>query len=396
VSPAALPLTELFLSLAACAGLLVLQRLVAAQGAWQPLNRRFLFGLRVALLIYAGRAFMVLTGLEAFGFLVLLGAALVPLAVVLLAEGLVRRHAPVWVKTLVAIGTVAFGLSAFWVSGSIDPARLIALLIYQISGLFIAGWLVLRRDKASLSAAENQQAERLVLSLILLLPFAASDFLLNYIGLPVRPSAIGVLFLCWLAISLGQEQGGHRATIARFVVLLTGTGLAGLLIAQLAGLSLSETILSLAIIWAAALVATLWNDARALREQVTRQSLLALLAETHGDKADLLARLQSHPMVGGALQLGASELVDLDKDVLAELFARQPVLTRAHAAEFPESPGEHARHLFLRFDASHILLTGNEPLTLLALSLPEIGATGRAELELVLVQRMAVLLGRAS
>ena len=155
---------NLFLALAALAGLLILQSVITSRDPWEPLNRRFILGLRVMAMLFAGRAMLIMTGIEFFRFFVLLGATLVPLSVVLLAEGLLRRHAPPWAKIWIMVGTLVFAVLSLWWSSSIDPPRLIGLLVFQFSGFLIGAWLVLTRDKTSLTVAENQTVERLALS----------------------------------------------------------------------------------------------------------------------------------------------------------------------------------------------------------------------------------------
>ena len=193
---AAFDTANLFLSLAALAGVLILQSVIGARDPWAPLNRRFLLGLRVMAMLFAGRALLILTGLDFFRFFILLGATLIPVSVLLLAEGLLRRHATRWVKVWVMCGTIVFSIQSFWWSDSIDPPRLIGLLTFQLSGFFIGAWMVLSREKSSLTVAENQTAERLSLSLFLLVPLAAADFLMVSLDLPAQTSPSGVLFLC--------------------------------------------------------------------------------------------------------------------------------------------------------------------------------------------------------
>ncbi|MDG1430618.1 MAG: hypothetical protein P8Q23_03535 [Paracoccaceae bacterium] len=125
-------LAELFLTLAGLVGLACVVRVLKSTGEFDPINRRFLFGLRVVMMLYLGRAGMLLTGIEAFRVLVLLGGGLVPIAVLLLCEGLLRRHAPRWVKGLMATGTVVFCATSIVVSGGIDPLRLWGVLGFQI------------------------------------------------------------------------------------------------------------------------------------------------------------------------------------------------------------------------------------------------------------------------
>lgn len=388
---------NLFLSLAALAGLAILHGLLAARDPYEPLTRRFLFGIRVMMLLFAGRALIVLTGADVFRILVFLGAALVPLAVLLLAEGLLRRHAPAWAKTWVAGGTVVFVVLAFWYSGSIDPARLVALLVFQVAGFAIGGWMVLTRDRDSLSAAENRAVERLALSLLLLAPLAAADFLMVYLGLPVQVSPLGVLFLCWLAVSLARGQGSHRAALGGYLAIAAGATAAGVVVALMAGLDRDGAIMVLAVILAAVLVAVLFIEARSLRAEDRSESLLRHMAES-GAMAPLefLRGLQGHPMVEGAALIGPDQLAELDGAVLTRVFAAAPVLRRADPPFAEGIEADHIAHLFDRFDATHILLAESRPMTLVALSMPAIAAAPRVELELRVVQRMARLLADAA
>ncbi len=106
-------LADLFLSLSALIGLAALHRAISARGRREPLNRRFIGGIRITMLLFAGRALEILTGFAGFRVLVLLAAALIPVAVLVLTEGLLRRHAPRGVKYAVGAGAIIFGLAAF-------------------------------------------------------------------------------------------------------------------------------------------------------------------------------------------------------------------------------------------------------------------------------------------
>jgi hypothetical protein len=388
---------NLFLALAALAGVLILQGVITARDPWAPLNRRFLLGLRVITMLFAGRALLVLTGIDFFRFFVLLGASLVPISVLLLTEGLLRRHAPLWAKTYVACGTALFAVLSFWWSDSIDPARLVGLLVFQMSGLLIGAWLVLTRDKTSLSVAENQTVERLALSLVLLIPMAAADFLMIYLRLPAQISPLAVLFLCWLAVSLGRSQSQHRAPVISVVAIVLGAGLSGLVAAGMVGMDRDATILTLAVILAAVLVAVLFIEAQTLRSEEQSQTLLRHLAEDRsGDALGFLRGLQAHPLVEGAVLIDATQLADLDSAVLRRIFEVRPVLRRSDPPFKGGAEGDHISHVFDLFDASHILLADDAPLTLVALSMPALATSPRAELELAAVQRMARLMSRAS
>ena len=64
-------LVQLFLSSAALLGLFVLRGVLIARDPWDPINRRFIFGVQVTMLLFVGRILIITTGIEAFRILVL-------------------------------------------------------------------------------------------------------------------------------------------------------------------------------------------------------------------------------------------------------------------------------------------------------------------------------------
>lgn len=390
-------LTELFLSVAALLGLIILQWILARRDSWDPINRRFLFGIRVTMLLFIGRMLIILTGAEEFRFLVLIAAALIPLAVLLLTEGLLRRHAPRWVKAGIAGAAVVFAISALWVSDSIDPPRLIGLLIYQIVGFCLAGWMIVSRDRASLSLSENTMVTRLAISLVLFIPLAAGDFLLLYLGLPVQFSALGVLVLCWLAIGLARAHLGHGATLVSLTLTIAVAALAGGLIGVLTAAGRDGTLMVIALIMAAMLLTAIFQDARNLRSEARSIGLLRHLATAEiTDPITFLSDLQSHPLVEGAVIIRDENLQGLQGDVLSTLFAAAPVLRRAAPPALGPAADDHIGYLFERYSATHIMLVSKSPRVLIALAMPSLSLSPNAELELQLVQRMASLIAGRS
>jgi len=395
VIAAAPVLIQLFLSAAALVGLVVLQNVLVRRDQWDPINRRFLFGIRVTMLLFAGRILASITGIEAFRVLVLLAAALIPLGVLLLTEGLLRRHAPPLVKLLVGGGAVAFGISALWYSDSIDPARLFALLGFQTMGFVLSGWMVVTRDQTQLSRSENALVVRLGLSLLLFIPLAAGDFLLLYFGLPIQFSALGVLILCWLAIGLGRTHQGHRATLTNLGVMIVAAVGVGGMVAFLGQLGWDDALLCIAAIMAVLFVVAILNDARALQHEDQSLGLLRYLATAQTDDPMVFLRdLQNHPLVEGAVVVNEASLTGLQDDVLDRIFAASPVLRRSDPPYLGPVADDHIAYLFERYAATHVILAMPRPRVLIALSMPSLGLSPAAELELQVVQRIAALLAR--
>ncbi len=390
---AATLITQLFLSCAALVGLFVLQSVLVRRDPWEPINRRFLFGVRITMVLFTGRVLMILTGIEAFRILVLFAAAIIPLAVLILTEGLLRRHAPAAIKAVVGCGAIAFAVSSVWYSASIDPMRLFALLGFQLLGFILSGWLIVSRDKASLSASENAMVVRLGLSLILFIPLAAGDFLLLYIGLPIQFSALGVLILCWLAIGLGRTHLGHRATLVNLGVMVTAAITVGAMIASFAMLGRDGYLLTIAAIMTTLFVVAILTDARALRLEEQSFGLLHQLATSQmDDTMAFLQDLQDHPLVEGAVVVSQESLDGLQDDTLAKIFQAAPVLRKSDPPQLGATADDHIAYLFERYTATHVMLAMPQPRVLVALSMPSLSASPSAELELQVVQRMAMLM----
>lgn len=390
---AATLITQLFLSCAALVGLFVLQSVLVRRDPWEPINRRFLFGVRSTMVLFTGRVLMILTGIEAFRILVLFAAAIIPLAVLILTEGLLRRHAPAAIKAVVGCGAIAFAVSSVWYSASIDPMRLFALLGFQLLGFILSGWLIVSRDKASLSASENAMVVRLGLSLILFIPLAAGDFLLLYIGLPIQFSALGVLILCWLAIGLGRTHLGHRATLVNLGVMVTAAITVGAMIASFAMLGRDGYLLTIAAIMTTLFVVAILTDARALRLEEQSFGLLHQLATSQmDDTMAFLQDLQDHPLVEGAVVVSQESLDGLQDDTLAKIFQAAPVLRKSDPPQLGATADDHIAYLFERYTATHVMLAMPQPRVLVALSMPSLSASPSAELELQVVQRMAMLM----
>ncbi len=390
---AATILTQLYLSCAALLGLYVLQRVLIRRDPWDPINRRFLFGVRITMALFLGRVLMIMTAIEAFRVLVLFAAAVIPLAVLILTEGLLRRHAPPPVKVLIGGGAILFALSSVWYSDSIDPARLFSLLGFQLLGFLVSGWLITTRDRASLSANENAMVVRLGLSLFLFIPLAAGDFLLLYSGLPIQFSALGVLILCWLAIGLGRAHLGHRATLVNLAMMIGAAVIVGAMISLFAQLGRDGVLMSIAAIMTTLFVVAILTDARSLRLEEQSMGLLRHLATAKTDHPMAFLRdLQDHPLVEGAVVVSEASLAGLDDAVLDRIFSAAPVLRRADPPRLGPVADDHITHLFDSYAATHVMLGMTAPRVLIALSMPSLSASPSAELELQVVQKMAALM----
>ena len=109
-----------------------------------------------------------LTGDGIFEAAVVITAGMIPLATLLLCEGLLRRHAPILLKCVAAGGAVVFLVLAFFKPQNVGVSRSVGLVILQTFVFLSAGYLVVTRDRDSLSVAESRTVERVGLSLLLI------------------------------------------------------------------------------------------------------------------------------------------------------------------------------------------------------------------------------------
>jgi hypothetical protein len=101
------------------------------------------------------------TGIGIFRLVTIVAAGLLPLAALLLTEGLLRRHAPFFLKLLAAGGAVTFLLLAMIPERFAEPWRMAALRLRQPMQP-IKNWRV--RSRASRQAAIWNLSVRLGLS----------------------------------------------------------------------------------------------------------------------------------------------------------------------------------------------------------------------------------------
>jgi hypothetical protein len=239
--------------------------------------------------------------------------------------------------------------------------------------------------------------DRIALSLLIIIPVLATDFRLGIMDTPVRLGGIGILFVCWLAVGLGRAQMSHHDTILSFLVITLAATLGGLAIAGTLGLSFSGTIQVIALTLSATLTAAIYNDSVSLQTEERRDTLIRYIAEGNVATTDEFLRgLQTHVLVEGALILSEHELGDFDVEQVKNLFSEKPVrrLEDLDNSGLTEFSREQLAWFFEKYEATHILLASLAPLKIVALKMPKLSSSPSVEVELQVVQRMAMLVSR--
>ncbi|MEM9798640.1 MAG: hypothetical protein AAF919_19290 [Pseudomonadota bacterium] len=372
-------------------GLGLLAHILSADRPARLTNRRFVLGLHVVGVVMAARLVFWLTDIRLFGLLTYAAAALVPLAALLIAEALTRRHAPVMLKAWTVGGAVLLVFTAFVPWPPYHPLPLVLLAGFQFLSFLSIAALILARDRASLSTAENGLIDRLVLSLVFIISFALTDFRGLLFDSPVRLSGIAVLILCCLALDLRRGEAGRAGlalAAATLVAVLTVTLWS---VARIAAPSPAALVQIGAILSSAILAGHAVLSARAIRRGAGRDDLLRFLATDPAPTRDaFLAGLRRTGLATGALILTPDDLADFDLSFRAEI-ARQGVLRQSDPPAEPHL-AEQAAWFFEKFDVTHALMVGDGPLRILALNLPPLARPEQLEHELAVAQRLARLL----
>jgi hypothetical protein len=370
---------ETVISLAAVCGLFVVVRRLRSSGPGTDLARIFATALGVVALFLSVRLVHWNTEFGIARFATYAIAALIPLMALLLAEELLRRHAPKWVKLYLSAGFIGLAFAALWPAATSGSVFAYALLGFQISAFLIIAALVVRRDHGSLTDAENRMVDRIGISLLVILPFMVTDYRGMMTLIPLRLSALAILVTCWLGISLARPKLRHRTYGSALALYLAAAGAAAFTLSWQYGLRREEAFQAGAIVLALILVATIVRDDLQLSEEATQHAVISEIGKV--GMSSLSAYLDDLGRAGvldGVLLLGGPELAEFDPADIALRFRSRSTVS---LADLPPRPGNDTlsdsrlRALFERYAATHLVEVSQQPLRLAAIRQP--GLSGR-------------------
>lgn len=364
-----------------------------------PLERRAVLLLGVLTILLAVRGFAWLQPDVRLNRLTFAAATLLPLAMALFVEGLLRRHLPRPAKLLAA------GSSAFFFAMNLGPAAMRELLLFRVfAGVLLGmmalpGYFLLSRRRDTLSPAENRLVSGCLLAVLAGLPMAASDFRLELGFPPQRWGAVGVLLFVYTLVHLAQlpEHAGWRLRelgwLALQALLLSGMG------AFLSPRPMTVWGHALPLAAAVVLLFAVWERLRHAGTVQRQERLLRWLAHAPTGSRDALVRwLRHYPLTEQHLLLGPEELRAYRASSLAALFGRSRTCSGARFRQIgPDAPreaqeaAEQMADILERYEMTHACLLSTQPLHLLLVNLPEISGNRDAELELEVIQRHASL-----
>nr|WP_314525167.1 hypothetical protein [uncultured Brevundimonas sp.] len=393
--------TQALLDGFAAAGLAAYVAALLVRRVGGPLTPRLVFLFGVMSVFYGVRSLAVRTGLPIFEGATYAAISLAPLAALLLAEGLLRRHAPRAMKIAIFAAS-ALGLAfALFTTGHVAFGSRIALAVIILSSLVAVLILLWTRDRKGLSRAENGAVRRLAVGLAIVIPLIGTDFS-ELVASPIGFSPIAALVIVLLALSNGVSDA-RDVWIDAAVVVATTLALTCGLIEQLGIGAPDDRVRLFALIGAALITMTLVVRIQpfgaAGRRTRLRQRMA--LADT-GSLDGFLADLTKEPMLKDLSVLSEHDLVDYPSDAMARMLGRRPLWNTADlqagtAVDDDEGQHEPLLDLLARSDATHIGLLSRSPLRIGLVRLPDLLRNTDAEIDLGLAFRMArlTMAGRA-
>lgn len=374
---------DVLVNLFGAGGAIVIAREVRRADPNGPVSRRITLALRLVALLFVTRAWAWYSnGLVADALADALASSM-PLVSLIVAEGLLRRHAPPRLKlALLSAPLVVFGAKMLPFVPSLVP---VSLLLATVLGGYIAiAVLLWRRDVTSLTSAENTTVGRVLLAVVLLAPLIVTDFRFIWPDIPVRLGALGALILFHIGLGVGTF---HSTLLARALIVAVYAGVAALFtfgsaVTAHVDLGPGQLMGTAAMAVSGLLFAGLFAEAQGARYERTRSAVSIASA---ADVADFQVRLASHPVLGDARILTSAELEQVDHPKFHQLLAEQQTLRRSgypwgHA---PTDDGvERAVSVMTAQDATHLALITESPLRVMAVSLPATAADARIESEI--------------
>jgi hypothetical protein len=373
--------TDSLINALGLAGVIALMIAVRRRDALGAMRWRWTLALGLLAAMYASRGLFWLGAGSGFNMLTAVAAAGIPLAVLFVVEGLIRRHAPLAVKLLVLGGTIAALAAALadirWVTPVLGAHIGIGMTIAV--AIALAGLRGLDR-------AEVRAVIALALCQIALVPAALTDFRELLPDTPARMSPLAVMLLGWVGLTIGAWRVGERIGWLAFLVAiaaLAGAGLAS------AGASLSAVQIGLVVL-AALLLVTIGADAVAVQDAGLKLRR-ALASAPAGDRDALLQTITASETLGNGAILSHDHLEGVDIAAATALAAAYPVLRRRDAPwgmAADDIRAEAIAAIFETHNATHLLTLRETPLAWLAINLPGLSANVSAETDLALAQRL--------
>jgi hypothetical protein len=381
-------MAESLINIMASAGLALVARANQRIDPHGPVTRRVVFALSLVSAFFFVRAIGWLLASELLGRIATALAGATPLVGLFVVEGLLRRHAPLAAKLALSLGCIAVAIvtALNWRWTMFNQALLFALVV---GGYAFLAWLLVARDKASLTSSENRTVRHILVAAPFLLVLLVTDFRELFPSAPIRLGALGVLLLMYSCFGADGLSAPGRTRVLKLLGFIAIAGILALgFTATQAQIDAAAILRIAAVLFSGLVLAGLISQEIGARSERARP-LSPLLRAV--DRPAFEAALKTHHILQDAKILHGAALRDVADPTLLALLRDRPVLRRREApwALPRHSEGvERAMSLLMTYEATHLMRLGAEPLRIAAFAVPPIADDPRTEIEIVIAQRL--------
>jgi len=212
-------LAEAIVSWVALIGVAMALQVYWAQRSRNALEQRLLFLLELIALLLLVRGAFWLTHAPVLGVLTYLPAAVLPLAMVLYVEGLLRRHLPLPAKVTALAGSALFTGLALAGRLHADPFWLPIYSIFVVGTQLLLTAVLLFRDHGDLGAVESRAVHIVTIAVVLMVPFVLTDVATDLGMNMVRVGSVGILLFVYATVAASGSTLPRTVLAETFAVL---------------------------------------------------------------------------------------------------------------------------------------------------------------------------------
>ena len=325
-------------------------------------------------------------------------AAFIPLFALFLAEGMLRRHAPAWLKITLVIGAPIVAAMALLRPRDMQAAFAVILGGFLVGSLLVIAVLLLTRRRSSVSPGENDAISAFFTGLLLCLPVGATDFLAAAGVSSVRASGLALLIFVTFASRVTSHGGGGLSALGEVLWIVAATALAYGVLGFVTGWPEGPAIVqTISILFGLLLTFRIIQYARDQRRRSDRQLLWRAFAEAPTESLEaFLNMIMSVPAFQRSKVLEGRTLADYDHDRLRAAFAADPVISTQDTRRKTESEFQQLDVIFDQHESTHAVLVRASPLALLLVNMPRVGAGVDVDVQLGVLAKLASRVGAAN
>ena len=400
-------LAEALISWFSLLGVLMAVRVYWSQTTRTRLELCAMFLLECLGVLLLVRGFYWIWGLAFLGRLTYVVAAVIPLAILLYVEALLRRHFPLWAKGFVLVGTLFFVTLALIGDLHAHPLWLPVFTAYMFAMQLLLSGAIVFRDRTDFAPVEDRSVGAIAVAVVLIAPFIATD-LASDLGLRmVRVGSVGILIFVHAIVVASEPRSNARTMFSAILAVIASAALLGALQAYVIGDTRPATVARSAAMFACiTLLVMIHTRVRAYGQIARGPGLVRSIAAADTSTTESFLRvLERLPMVAGYRIMRAAELRAYDCHSFPGVFrAREEnVITRNQLRRTPHGrAGDAAYHaeqledLLEREGMTHVVLIRESPLVLLLVLIPAAGMEQAASAQLGLIRTIAEAVERSS